>query len=95
MTVFRSVQEEAEADILACEVYTFFDADLIVYKTPTAGEATGAGLWFEDDAAEDAVKLFWLKNDSRADIRIFFAPAAFEAGWKPDSEVRQKYESAL
>lgn len=95
MTKFRSVATEEEADILACQVYQFFDADIIVYKTPTAEEATGEGLWFEDAAADDAVKIFWLKNDNHADIRIFFANAAFEAGWKPDNEVHAKYDGML
>lgn len=95
MTKFCTVDTEEAADLKACQVYQYFDADLIVYKTPTPEEATGEGLWFEDPTADDAVKIFWLKNDNHADIRIFFANAAFEAGWKPDNEVHAKYDGVL
>ena len=45
MTKFCTVDTEEAADLKACQVYQYFDADLIVYKTPTPEEATGEGLW--------------------------------------------------
>lgn len=95
MTKVFYVESEDEAQIKACEVYTFFDADLVVYRTPTPEAATGKGLWYVSKTPDDAIRIFWLRNDTHADIRIFFAPAEFEAGWKPDSAIREKYEEIL